>query len=159
MNQPHTGYSHIKDSCTIQNILIWAFSNIYAKRSVEQPISIGMSLFLQNLDNMFANLVSICIHLYQSYIKQNLYPFVSMCTKQNLYPWTKVEKSMLSTEPERQSGSRTEHRQRIFQTNFISLFRASFSRKLIMSSHLCSDSSVFLNFYETFAVFPPWVTG
>ena len=38
-------------------------------------------------------------------------------------------------------------------------FCASFSRKLIMSSHLCSDSSVFLNFYETFAVFPPWVTG
>ena len=42
---------------------------------------------------------------------------------------------------------------------FISLFRASFSRKLIMSSHLGSDSSVFINFYETFAVFPPWVTG
>ena len=93
--------------------------------------------------------VSVCIQMYQSIIVYEA----------NLYPWTKVEKSMLSTEPERQSGSRTEHRQRIFQTNFIIFFWASFSRKLIMSSHLCSDSSVFLNFYETFAVFPPWVTG
>ena len=158
MNQPHTGYSHIKDSCTIQNILIWAFINIYAKRSVEQPISIGMSLFLQNLDNMFANLVSICIHLYQS-VSSKTCIRLYQCVSSNLYPWTKVEKSMLSTEPERQSGSRTEHRQRIFQKNFTSLFRASFSRKLIMSSHLGSDSSVFINFYETFAVFPPWVTG
>ena len=33
----------------------------------------------------------------------------------DLYPWTKVEKSMLSTLGDRQSGRRTEQRQRIFQ--------------------------------------------
>ena len=32
----------------------------------------------------------------------------------DLYPWTKVEKSMLSTLGDRQSGRRTEQRQRIF---------------------------------------------
>ena len=35
----------------------------------------------------------------------------------------------------------------------------SFFSVLLFPGNLCSDSSVFLNFYETFAVFPPWVTG
>ena len=38
----------------------------------------------------------------------------SMLDLRHLYPWTNVEKSMLSMEPERQSGRRTEQRQRIF---------------------------------------------
>ena len=45
--------------------------------------------------------------------KLNHKQIISVCFRY-LYPWTKVEKSMLSTEPDRQLGRRTEHLQRIF---------------------------------------------
>ena len=56
------------------------------------------------------------------YAIQNLtltYVRIEQSVQSHLYPCTKVEKSMLSTEPERQLGRRTEHRQRIFEKNKI----------------------------------------
>ena len=71
--------------------LLTSATEIRMKQSVAQ--------FLQNLPQ---------------YVLQTRCP---ICSKRHLYPWTKVEKSMLSTEGERQSGSRTEHRHRIFPKN------------------------------------------
>ena len=54
----------------------------------------------------------------------------------NLYPCTNVEKSMLSMEPERQSGRRTEHRQRIFGKEGI-LFCMFFSLYFVRTYGFC----------------------
>ena len=67
----------------------------------------------------------------------------------DLYPWTKVEKSMLSTLGDRQSGRRTEQRQRIFH-RVCSYFWES-GRDLFENEKLIFEK----NDTELFALFLP----
>ena len=77
----------------------------------------------------------------------------------DLYPWTKVEKSMLSTLGDRQSGRRTEQRQRIFHrvcSYFLESGRDLFWELKIdfeknNTEHICIISSLPLHHNITFA--------
>ena len=69
----------------------------------------------------------------------------------DLYPWTKVEKSMLSTLGDRQSGRRTEQRQRIFQ-RVCSYFWES-GRDLFENEKLILKKMT-LNTFALFKVYP-----